>query len=123
MEFEELYKIKVPDEVHQAGTSKQTGFPSPATHYLESTIDLNSILTTNRDATFFIRISGNGWKAHNILDQDVLIINRAAPVKRGKLALVVTDGIFKIERIPTASVDDLEFTVWGVITYIIHAVL
>ncbi|MEH6656119.1 S24 family peptidase [Leeuwenhoekiella marinoflava] len=122
MEFEELYKIKTPDEVHQAGTSKQTGFPSPATHYLESTIDLNSILTSNRDATFFIRISGNGWKAYNILNQDVLIIDRAAVAKPGKLALVVKAGSFKIERLTAASAKKDELTVWGVVTYIIHSV-
>ena len=36
MEFEDVARVKVPDEVHQAGSSEQTGFPSPATHYLES---------------------------------------------------------------------------------------
>ena len=123
MEIEELFKIQVPEEVHTAGTSKQTGFPSPATHYLESTIDLNSILTTNRDATFFIRITGNGWKTHHILDKDVLIIDRAAPAKAGKMALVVIDGNFKIERIPNSTAEEFEFTIWGVVTFIIHAVL
>lgn len=122
MEFEELYKIKAPDEVHQAGTSKQTGFPSPATHYLESTIDLNSILTSNRDATFFIRISGNGWKTYNILNQDVLIIDRAAIAKPGRLALVVRAGSFKIEHLPVAPSKKDELTVWGMVTYIIHTV-
>lgn len=103
---------------HEPGVSKQTGFSSPATHYLEPSIDLNQELIVNRDATFFVRIDGNSLAPHNILDKDVLIIDRSLPRNFDALALVVQDGAFKVMQIPFASEE--EFNVWGVITYIIH---
>ncbi|MFI8378089.1 S24 family peptidase [Leeuwenhoekiella sp. NPDC079379] len=121
MEFEEIQKIKRPEHTHKAGSSEQTGFPSPATHYLESTLDLNLILTKNRDATFFIRVKGDGWVEHTIRDQDVLIIDRSINATVGKLAVVVRDGDFKVERISKLTEADNEVVLWGVITYIIHA--
>jgi len=99
--------------------SKQTGFTSPATHYLEPTIDLNQELVVNRDATFFVRVDGNAFKEHNIVNKDVLIIDRSLSPSFGALALVVQDGEFKIRRIPFGFMEE-EFTVWGIITYIIH---
>ena len=122
MEFDFVAPIIVPDEVHQAGTSEQTGFPSPATHYLESRIDLNRILTKNRDATFFIRVKGDGCREHHILDRDVLIVDRSLTARAGKLAVVVEDGNFKIERLAANPKDRKELTLWGMITFIIHDV-
>ncbi len=104
---------------HEPGVSKQTGFASPATHYLEPTIDLNQELVVNRDATFFVRIDGNAYSESNIFDKDVLIIDRSLPRNFDALALVIQDGEFKIRRIPFGFFEE-EFTVWGIITYIIH---
>ena len=105
---------------HEPGVSKQTGFASPATHYLEPTIDLNQELITNRDATFFVRIDGNAFEEYNILDKDVLIIDRSLSRSFNALALVIKEGEFKIQRIPFGFSED-EITVWGIITYIIHS--
>ena len=105
---------------HEPSVSKQTGFASPATHYLEPTIDLNQELVVNPDATFFVRIDGNAFKEHNILDKDVLIIDRSLFRNFNALALVVQAGEFKIIRIPFGFSEE-EFTVWGIITYIIHS--
>ena len=111
-----LTKIK---SRHESGVSKQTGFASPATHYLEPTIDLNQELVVNRDATFFIRIDGNAYHEHNILHNDVLIIDRSLPRNFGALALVVKEGEFRIQRIPFGFSGE-EITVWGIVSYIIH---
>jgi DNA polymerase V len=81
---------------------------------------LNQELLVNRDATFFIRIDGNAFKEHNILDKDVLIIDRSLSRNFEALALVIQEGEFKIQRIPFGFSEE-EFTVWGVITYIIHS--
>lgn len=104
---------------HEPGVSKQTGFASPATHYLEPTIDLNQELIVNRDATFFVRVDGDAFKEHNILNKDVLIIDRSLSPDFDALALVIQDGEFKMRRIPFGFNEE-EFTVWGIITYIIH---
>ncbi len=104
---------------HEPGVSKQTGFTSPATHYLEPTVDLNQELIANRDATFFVRVDGDAFVEHTILDKDVLIIDRSLARNFDDLALVIQEGEFKIQRIPFGFSEE-EFTVWGIITYIIH---
>jgi len=111
-----LTKVK---KRHEPGVSKQTGFTSPATHYLEPTIDLNQELVVNRDATFFVRIDGNAFNKYNILDKDVLIIDRSQPRNFGALALIIREGEFKIQHIPIGFSEE-EITIWGIITYIIH---
>jgi DNA polymerase V len=104
---------------HEPGVSKQTGFASPATHYLEPTIDLNQELLVNKDATFFVRVDGNAFAEHHIMHKDVLIIDRSLSRNFNALALVIQEGEFKVRRIPFGFSEE-EFTVWGIITYIIH---
>ena len=116
MKIIESGKIKKIKERHQAEVSQQTGFPSAATHYLEPSIDLNKELITTPDATFFVRIQGDEWRQFNILDNDVLLIDRSIIPKNNDLALVVINGAFQIIKVTTQS----SFTLWGVITYIIH---
>ena len=53
---------------------------------------------------------------------DVLIIDRSLTAKPNNLALTIEEGEFKIQRIPK-EIPDEEFLIWGVITYVIHAVL
>jgi DNA polymerase V len=114
-----LNKVK---ERHTPGVSKQTGFPSPATHYMEPGIDLHKELITNQDATFFVRIDGDALSHHNILHNDVLLIDRSLKPRKNALALVVVDGEFRVTRIPEVIPDDT-IVVWGLISYIIHYAL
>ena len=104
---------------HAPEVSKQTGFPSPATHYAEPSIDLHKELITNRDATFFVRIDGDELSHHNILHNDVLLIDRSLKPRENDLALVVIDGEFKVIKFPNFSLEN-EFVLWGMISYIIH---
>jgi DNA polymerase V len=98
---------------------KQTGFSSPATHYTEPRIDLNHALITNPSATFYIRISDDGFRDFNIQKNDVLIVDRSFSPKENQLALVIHEGDFKIIRTNVSS--EVEFQLWGVITYIIKS--
>lgn len=111
-----LKKVKRAKEDYSGNRSVQTGFPSPATHYREPMIDLNKELSSSRDATFFVRVKGDTWKAFNILDQDVLIIDRALEAESGKLGLVITPEGFDVQRIARNETVEL----WGMISYIIH---
>ena len=119
MEIASCGKIEQLNSRHEPEVSKQTGFPSAATHYMEMPIDLHKELSIHKDATFYIRIDGDFWKQYHILHNDVLIVDRSLRSRFDDLALVVQDGEFKIMRIPFHSNED-EFILWGVITYIIH---
>jgi DNA polymerase V len=120
MEIFNAHKIQRPAERHQAEVSKQTGFPSPATHYQEAVIDLNKELIGNKDATFYVRIMEN-HPEHLIFENDVLIIDRSLNAKEHDLALVIVDGEFDLLTIPKETKNN-SFMLWGVVTYIIHAV-
>lgn len=114
-----LRKLKKIVDRHEPGVSKQTGFPSAATHYMEQPIDLHRALMINTDATFYIRVTDESWKTFGIKKHDVLIIDRSVTARFNDLALVVQDGAFKVLRIPFDTHQE-SFMLWGVITYIIH---
>ena len=122
MEYLQSGKIKEQAPNHKACVSTQTGFPSPATHYLEPSIDLNKELIRHKDATFYVRVSGDGWAEFSMLHKDVLIIDKALTPKAGNLVLIVQQGAFKVIRFP-ATRSSTSFIVWGTITYIIHYTL
>jgi len=119
MEIEISGKIYKKTDRHAAEVSKQTGFPSAATHYTEQSIDLHEKLTINKNATFYIRIGSDTWKSFGIRNKDVLIVDRSTCATFDNLALVVKNGEFLILRIPFDRAQE-SFTIWGVITYIIH---
>ena len=111
-------KIQRVTHRHEPEVSKQTGYPSAATHYMEAPIDLNKELIHNKDATFFVRIEGNEWVKLGIKNGDVLIIDRSIRPRRNLLVLIVEEGAFSIQCMPDAK--ENEICVWGVITYVIN---
>lgn len=117
MKSSKIGKLARKQHRHKPGVSAQTGFPSPATHYLEPTIDLHQELITNADATFFVRIESMEYFHLKIFNDAVLIIDRSVPAGIGKIAMVVIEGEFSILKISEANPT---FTLWGVITYIIN---
>lgn len=117
----QVKQLKKKPQRHTAEVSKQTGFPSAATHYSEQPIDLHDELVTNRDATFFIRVKGNDLEYFHIFDNDVLIVDRSLSPQNNRLAVVVQEGAFSIRELQLQHLDS-EYVLWGVIAYIIHKV-
>lgn len=115
------------------------GFPSPAEDTIEKTLDLNELLIKHPAATFFVRVQGSSMKDAHILDGDVLIVDRAKKAVSGSIVVAILNGEFTVKRIekkgetvwlvpenrkfpPTEIKPEMEFQVWGVVTYVIHKI-
>lgn len=106
---------------HRVKRPVQTGFSSPATHYSEPRIDLNEVLINNPSATFYVRVTDESYAEFEIVEDDVLIIDRSIAPKLGQLVFGMERDSFTIYRVDKNVSGEL--TVWGVISYIIKSVL
>ena len=117
----------------------QAGFPSPADDYLESYIDLNEILVSNKAATFFVKVDGDSMLGAGIFTGDMLVVDRSLTAKHGNIIVAMVEGEFTVKRFvkirgrtylypenkrykPLDVTELEEFMVWGVVTTVIHKV-
>lgn len=107
--------------------------------HLQQGIDLNTELIRNKHATYFFRMRGDAMQEAGIFDNDVLIVDRSVKPVNGKIILAVLNGELLVRRfhknfssaflIPENSrykninlSEFTDFTVWGVVTFVIHQV-
>ncbi|MEO5595360.1 MAG: translesion error-prone DNA polymerase V autoproteolytic subunit [Chitinophagaceae bacterium] len=120
-------------------TADATGFGAAADDYAERGIDLNEQLIGNKPATFFMRVRGDAMIGAGIHDGDIVIVDRSLKATSGKVVIATLNGEMLIRRlektfnkirlVPETSklaaieVDTFnnEFSIWGVVTYAIHA--
>lgn len=121
MEPNKLIRIEKSKQNHNALRSVQTGFASPATHYAEPRIDLNTVLIENANATFYVRVGDDSFKAFGIAENDVLIIDKSIEPINNSLALVTEGADFKVHRF-SKKASETPLQIWGIITYIIKSV-
>ena len=128
-------KLILPFHVSKVGA----GFPSPATDYVEDDIDLNSHLIKNIPSTFLIRVQGKSMNNIGIRDGDRLVVDRSLNPKNFSTVIVnVNEELVvksfikeKNESFLTSGSKNLkdkinltehpEIFIWGVVTYVIHA--
>ena len=129
-------KILLPFHLNKVGA----GFPSPATDYVEDDIDLNSHLIKNIPSTFIIRVQGKSMNKVGIHNNDLLIVDKSLNPKnfstvianvneelvvktflKNKNQSFLTSGSKEIED-KINLVENPEIIIWGVVTYVIHAV-
>jgi len=121
-------------------TADATGFGAAADDYMERGIDLNEQLIHNKPATFFMRVRGDAMIGAGIFDGDTVIVDRSLKAVSGKVIIAALNGEMLIRRLEktfnklrlvpdTAKLAPIEvdascdsFEVWGVVTYVIHAV-
>ena len=75
------------------------GFPSPADDFKEVRISLDNELVTNKEATFYARVSGDSMIGAGLDDGDLLVIDRSLNPENGKIAVCLVDGEFTVKRI------------------------
>lgn len=119
-------------------TVNATGFGAAADDYAERGIDLNEQLIRNKPATFFMRVRGEAMVGAGIFDGDTVIVDRSIKPTNGKVVIAVLNGDMLIRRfeqsfnkirlIPESCLAPIEvdpfadFSIWGVVTYVIHKV-
>ncbi len=86
----------------------------------ELPLDLNQLMVRHPAATYFVRVESNGLDDLNIYSGDILVVDRSLELYEKRIVVGVLDGEFVVRKIGLEKHTD--FTVWGVITYIIHKV-
>ena len=128
-------KLLLPFHLQKVGA----GFPSPATDYIEDDIDLNTYLIKNIPSTFLIRVQGKSMNKVGIHNNDLLVVDRSLDPKNFSTVIAnvneelvvktfikeknqsfLTSGSKEIkDRINL--VGSPEIIIWGVVTYVVHA--
>ena len=105
----------------------------------ENSIDLNEQLVRNKSATFFMRVNSDAMTGAGIKTGDIIIVDRSLEAKSGKVVVALLNGEMLVRRLERSfnktrllpetkklapiEVDPLAgFSVWGVVTYVIHPV-
>ena len=128
-------KLILPFHLQKVGA----GFPSPATDYVEDDIDLNAHLIKNVPSTFLIRVQGKSMNKVGINNDDLLIVDKSLNPKNFSTVIVnineelvvktfikennqsfLTSGSKEIKD-KIDLIENPEFSIWGVVTYVIHA--
>ena len=128
-------KILLPFHLNKVGA----GFPSPATDYVENDIDLNIHLIKNIPSTFLIRVQGKSMHDVGIHDGDLLVVDKSLNANNFSTVIVnineelvvktfikknnqsfLTSGSKEIKDKINLT-ENPEILIWGVVTYVIHA--
>jgi DNA polymerase V len=116
----------------------KAGFPSPASDFLDLSIDLNKELVKHPISTFYGRVKGESMKNAGINDGDLLIIDKSLEPTDGKIAVCFIEGEFTLKRIklekdycllmpenedfePIKVTEDTDFLIWGILVHVIKS--
>ena len=69
-----------------------TGFPSPASIYLETVLDLSDILDLKRPSRYPVRVVGGSLPARGIMERDILVVDSSLERSVGRVCVVMTAG-------------------------------
>lgn len=120
-------------------SSVSAGFPSPADDFIEARLDLNRHLIEHPAATFFLRASGDSMINAGIYPGDMLVVDNLVEPRHDNIVIAALNGDMTVKRLfkqsgrmallsennaypPIFIHDGLDFSVWGVVRYVIHAV-
>ena len=101
-------------------------------------LDVSDIL--NKKGVFALTVNGDSMIDANIKSGDVMVVDRALDPTNNSIVLAVLDGEFTVKRIkkssdelylmpanenyqPVKVTSDIDFQIWGVVTFIIHKAL
>lgn len=136
-----IYKANIGShmELPYAEEGVRAGFPSPAQDFMSESIDLNRDLIHHSESTFYARATGDSLQDANVHEGDILVVDKSLEPSDGDMAVCCVEGEFTLKFIekhdgylllcpanpayqPIKILPDDDFTVWGVVTYVIHKV-
>lgn len=82
----------------------QAGFPSPATDYIEKTLDLNELCIKHPAATFFAVATGYSMIKIGIYPEDILIIDKSLEARDRDIVIAAYNGQFTVKRLIKAPI-------------------
>ena len=113
------------------------GFPSPATDYCESRLDLNELCVKHPAATYFVRAQGDSMIDAGIFPGDVLVVDRSITAQHGDIVIAALNGELTVKRLetrphkrlvpmnskyaPIEIPEDTDIEIFGVATTAVHS--
>lgn len=74
------------------------GFPAPGDDVVERSLDLNDLLISHPDATFFVRVEGDSMEGAGIFSGDVLVVDRSLTPRSGDVVVAAVFGELVVKR-------------------------
>lgn len=74
-------------------------FPSPATDYIESDLNLHDLIVQKPAATFFMRAKDDSMICAGIYPEDILVIDRSITAMKGHVIVAALNGEFILRRL------------------------
>jgi len=136
---EDFFKpiIKPNQTVPLFSEAVKAGFPSPASDYVEKSLDLNDLCINHPAATYFVRAAGDSMIDAGIHPGDVMVVDRSLKAKHDDIVIAMLSGEFTVKQLALTPVVRLiprnsnyqpielqpgdELEVFGVVTFVIHA--
>lgn len=118
-------------------SSVKAGFPNPAEDARSTALDLNELVVRHPVSTYYIRVEGDSMQDAGIASGDILVVDKALAPKNGDIVVAAIDGEFTVKYLkhtaqgvwlvaaneqyaPITVQDSADFSIWGVVTYIVH---
>lgn len=108
------------------------GFPAPGDDQVERVLDINDLVVTHPEATFYVRVAGDSMIDAGIFPNDVLVVDRAIEARHGMIVVAAVNGELVVKELhkngnrhelhsanaayaPIVLGDDEEAVIWGTV--------
>jgi DNA polymerase V len=112
-------------------------FPSPATDYIETGLNLHDLIVKKPAATFFMRAQSDSMIGAGIYPGDILVIDRSITAQKDHVIVAILNGEFTLKKLgydkgtplliaenkhhPTIRISpEDDFQIFGVLTCNLH---
>ncbi|RAU19924.1 UV protection and mutation protein [Nitrincola tibetensis] len=112
------------------------GFPSPASGYEDTRLDLNELCIPRPSSTYMVRCDGDSMNGIGIYAGDILVVDRSIKPKHGDTVVAAVDGAFTVKTLalkprvrllpqnrqyaPIEFKDGSELQLFGVVTHLVR---